>query len=84
MLKQNDSTLLESMSPTSQELWALSIDFAAGYKHLNITCFYEKLLAEYASGLVKVEVSIAPNCLIALKAKPRLFINIRRSVKAVT
>ena len=56
MLKQNDSALLDSMKPTSQELWALSIDFAAGYKHLNVMCFYEKVLAEYASGLVKVEV----------------------------
>ena len=84
MLKQNDSALLEIMSPASQELWALSIDFAAGYRHLNIMCFYEKLLAEYASGLVKVEVSRAPVCLIFLKSKPRLSTNIRRYVKAVT
>ena len=60
MLKHNDSTLLESIKPTSQELWALSIDFAAGYKHLNITCFYEKLPAKYAGGLVQVEVGKVP------------------------
>ena len=67
MLKQNDSVLLESLRPTSQELWALSIDFAAGYKHLNMMCFYEKFPAGYAGGLVKVEVGKAPKSLIALK-----------------
>ena len=67
MLKRNDSPLLESMRPTGQELWALSIDFAAGYKHLSMMCFYEKIPAEYAGGLVKVEVGKAPQSLIALK-----------------
>ncbi|KAL9614038.1 MAG: hypothetical protein Q9167_001453 [Letrouitia subvulpina] len=55
MLKQNDPVLLDSVKPTSQELWALSIDFAAGYKHLSVMCFYEKLPAKYAGGVVKVE-----------------------------
>ncbi len=81
MLKQNDSALLESMRPTGQELWALSIDFAAGYKHLDIMCFYEKFPAEYAGGLVKVEVGKAPKSLIALKWKRRSSTNIRRYVR---
>ena len=81
MLKQNDSVLLESMRPTGQELWALSIDFAAGYKHINTMCFYEKLPAEYAGGLVKFEVGKAPKSLIALKWERRSSTNIRRYVK---
>ncbi len=84
MLKQNDSALLESMRPTGQELWALSIDFAAGYKHLNMMCFYEKFPAEYAGGLVKVEVGKANELLIALKWECRSSTNIRRYVKEAT
>lgn len=81
MLKRNDSTLLESLKPTDQELWALSIDFAAGYKHLNVMCFYEKVPAKYAGGLVKVEVDIALNLSIALKQEYRLYNKSRLYVK---
>lgn len=81
MLKQNDSALLESLKPTSQELWALSIDFAAGYKHLNVMCFYEKVPAKFAGGLVTAEVDIAPNLSIALRQECRLSIRSRLYVK---
>ncbi len=60
-LKRNDPSLIESLRPTDKDLYALSLDFAAGYKHLRIMCFYEKLHNEYLGGLAKIEIGISPN-----------------------
>lgn len=80
MLKQKDSGLLDSVRPTSQELRNLSIDFAAGYQHPKIMCFYEKLPAEYAGGCIRVEVDPSLDSSTALTSC-RSLINNRQYVK---
>ncbi len=32
-LKRNDPSLIQSLKPTDEDLYALSLDFAAGYRH---------------------------------------------------
>ena len=56
VVKGNDPTLLKQLEPNKQELYNLSHDFAAGYKHLSITCFYEKLNQAYVGGHLQVPV----------------------------
>jgi hypothetical protein len=48
-VKRNDPALLESLRPTDKGLYDLSMDFAAGYKNLNVMCFYEKVQKEYVN-----------------------------------
>ena len=50
MIKGNDSKLLEQLQPKVEMLYDLSHDFASGYKHLRVVCFYEKLRNTYAGG----------------------------------
>lgn len=56
VVKWNDPTLLKQLEPNNQELYELSHDFAAGYKHLSITCFYEKMDQSYVGGYLQVPV----------------------------
>ncbi len=58
-LRGNDASLVESLKPSGKELYALAIDFAAGYQTLPVMCFYEKMQQTYAGGFVKVEVGIS-------------------------
>lgn len=55
-VKRNDPGLVKQLEPKEQELYNLSHDFAAEYKHLSITCFYEKLDDTYLGGQLKVPV----------------------------
>jgi len=68
-LKGNDPSLIQSLKPTDEDLYALSLDFAAGYRHLNISCFYEKLDNAYVGGLAKIKVSMLPKCQSRLYGK---------------
>ena len=56
MVKRNDPGLVKQLAPKEKELYNLSHDFAAEYKHLSITCFYEKLDNAYIGGQLKVPV----------------------------
>ena len=56
MVKGNDPGLVKQLEPNETELFNLSHDFAAEYKHLNITCFYEKLDNTYIGGQLKVPI----------------------------
>lgn len=56
MVKGNDPGLVKQLEPKEKELFNLSHDFAAEYKHLSITCFYEKLDNTYIGGQLKVPV----------------------------
>ena len=56
VVKGNDPHLLKQLEPKEEQLYDLSHDFAAGYKHLSIICFYEKLDKAYLGGLLEVPV----------------------------
>lgn len=56
-LKGNDTTLVESLSVSDENLLALSHDFAFGYRHLSIMCFYETMPNKYLGGHTKIQVS---------------------------
>lgn len=56
-LKANDSTLLQSLKSSDEHLLALLQDFAFGYRHLSIMCFYEKVQNEYLGGRAKIQVN---------------------------
>lgn len=56
VVKGNDPSLLEQLAPKSEQLCDLAHDFAAGYKHLSITCFYEKLDNTYLEGYIRVPI----------------------------
>lgn len=56
MVKGNDPSLVEQLAPKSEQLYDLAQDFAAGYKHLSITCFYEKLDNTYLEGYLRVPI----------------------------
>ena len=63
-MKRNDPSLVDSLQPSDKDLYALSIDFAAGYNDLRVMCFYEKLQNEYLGGRARVEVGILAGCRI--------------------
>ena len=60
-LKSNDSTLVESLKSSDESLLALSHDFAFGYKHLSIICFYETMENRYLGGHAKFQVGSSLN-----------------------
>lgn len=53
-VKQNDSSLVESLKTSDQDLYNLAIDFAAGYSSLAQVCFYEKVGPDYVGRLASV------------------------------
>ena len=55
-LKGNDSTLVQSLKSSDENLLALLHDFAFGYRHLSIMCFYEKIQNKYLGGHAKIQV----------------------------
>ena len=56
VVQGNDPELLKQLQPKAQELYDLSHDFAAGYKHLDMMCFYEKLNKTYVGGYLEALV----------------------------
>ena len=56
VVKGNDPFLLKQLVPKSEQLYDLAHDFAASYKYLSITCFYEKLDNTYLQGYVRVPI----------------------------
>lgn len=56
MVKGNDPGLVKQLEPKEKELYNLSHDFTAEYKHLSITCFYEKLDNTYIGGQLSFPV----------------------------
>ena len=62
-VRRNDASLLNSLNPTSEQLYTLAHDFAKGFKHVRVVCFYEKLRNSFVGGLANVEVSRRPACL---------------------
>lgn len=59
-IKGNNSTLVESLKSSDENLLALSHDFAFGYRHLSIMCFYEKVQNSYLGGHTKIQVGKHP------------------------
>ena len=55
-LKGNDNTLVQSLKSSDENLLALSHDFAFGYRHLSIMCFYETMQTRYLHGRTKIQV----------------------------
>lgn len=55
-LKGNDNTLVQSLKSSDENLLALSHDFAFGYRHLSIKCFYETMQTRYLRGRTKIQV----------------------------
>ncbi len=58
VVKRNDPSLLEQLVPKSEQLYHLAHDFAASYKYLSVTCFYEKLDNTYLEGYIRVPLLI--------------------------
>lgn len=56
MIRGNDRNLMRQLEPKATELYDLSHDFACGYKHLGIVCFYEKLDNAYFGGKLRVPI----------------------------
>ncbi|MCJ1349068.1 hypothetical protein MMC31_007304, partial [Peltigera leucophlebia] len=54
-LKGNDSTLVQSLKSSDENLLALSHDFAFGYRDLSIMCFYETMQNRYLGGHTKIQ-----------------------------
>ena len=52
----NDKTLVESLKPKAPELFAMSRDFEAAYRDLEIVCYYEKRESSYIAGLKRMAV----------------------------
>ncbi|MCJ1346929.1 hypothetical protein MMC31_005149, partial [Peltigera leucophlebia] len=54
-VKGNDTTLVQSLKSSDENLLVLSQDFAFGYRHLSIMCFYETMQTGYLGGHTKIQ-----------------------------